>query len=223
MNIAIWRGTMKTMDRIAGVVTTTVVAMGMLAACGTEDNDNADEAQTDDVSSTEAAEPSGTSAESGKEVSEMPGEDIDLRETIFPVEAQDAIDKATDEAGDGDVHAIELDYDSDQDSWVYSVKILTDGLDNENDDHKVKIDPVNGDVVDQETEQTSDTEKAIDLNDPMTYDEALDKATQDVEDALRGWKYEWDNGQYEYQFDFGSVDDTTEVTVNAESGEVTQD
>lgn len=187
---------MKTMDRIAGVVTTTVVAMGMLAACGTEDNDNADEAQTDDVSSTEAAEPSGTSAESGKEVSEMPGEDIDLRETIFPVEAQDAIDKATDEAGDGDVHAIELDYDSDQDSWVYSVKILTDGLDNENDDHKVKIDPVNGDVVDQETEQTSDTEKAIDLNDPMTYDEALDKATQDVEDALRGWKYEWDNGQY---------------------------
>ena len=214
---------MKTMDRIAGVVTTTVVAMGMLAACGTEDNDNADEAQTDDVSSTEAAEPSGTSAESGKEVSEMPGEDIDLRETIFPVEAQDAIDKATDEAGDGDVHAIELDYDSDQDSWVYSVKILTEGLDNENDDHKVKIDPVNGDVVDQETEQTSDTEKAIDLNDPMTYDEALDKATQDVEDALRGWKYEWDNGQYEYQFDFGSVDDTTEVTVNAESGEVTQD
>ena len=90
-------------------------------------------------------------------------------------------------------------------------------------DHKVKIDPVNGDVVDQETEQTSDTEKAIDLNDPMTYDEALDKATQDVEDALRGWKYEWDNGQYEYQFDLGSVDDTSEVTVNAESGDVTQD
>src|SRR5699024_7408017 len=111
----------------------------------------------------------------------------------------------------------------DQDSWVYSVKILTDGLDNENDDHKVKIDPGNGDVVDQETEQTSDTEKAIDLNDPMTYDEALDKATQDVEDALRDWKYEWDNGQYECQFDLGSVHDTTEVTVNAESGEVTQD
>lgn len=214
---------MKTMHRIAGVVTTTLVAMGMLAACGTDDDDNADDAQTDAVSSTDAAEPSGTSEDSEKEVSEMPDEDIDLRETTFPVEAQDAIDKATDEAGDGDVHAIELDYDSDQDAWIYSVKILTDASDDESDDHKVKIDPVNGDVLDQETEQTTDTEKAIDLNDPMTYDEALDKATQEVDDALRGWKYEWDDGQYEYQFDLGSVDDTSEVTVNAESGDVTQD
>src|SRR5699024_1109903 len=138
-------------------------------------------------------------------------------------EAQDAIDKATDEAGAGDVHANDRDYDSEQDAGICCVYILTDASGDARDEHQVSTDPEPGDALDQETEQTPDTEKAIDLNDPMTYDEALDKATQEVDDALRGWKYERDDGQYEYQFDLGSVDDTSEVTVNAESGDVTQD
>ena len=80
-----------------------------------------------------------------------------------------------------------------------------------------------GEVISQETDQTSDTEEAIDLDDPMTYDEALEKATGEVDDALRGWKYEWDDGGFEYQFDLGSMEDDTEVSVDPESGDVTTD
>src|SRR5699024_2403316 len=127
------------------------------------------------------------------------------------------------ERGGGDVQAIERDHASDVGTWICSVKGLTEADGDENDDHKVIIDPVAGDVIDHETDQTSHTDDAIDLDDPMTYDEAAENATDEVDDALRGWNDEWDGGQYEYQFDLGSVEDSTEVSVDPETGNVTTD
>lgn len=211
---------MKSAHRVAGAVATTVMTLGLFTACATDNDDNAETAEPDAVASTETAESPDSSDDA---VSDMPEEDADLRDVTFPIAPQDAIDTATGETGDGDVHAIELDHDSDVGTWIYSVKVLTESDGDENDDHKVIIDPVTGEVIDHETDQTSDTEEAIDLDDPMTYDEALEKATDEVDDALRGWKYEWDDGQYEYQFDLGSVEDSTEVSVDPETGNVTTD
>lgn len=210
---------MELTKRITGVASVGLLGIGLLAGCST-DNDQEAGASDAPTASNEASQ---DAPEATETVDEMPDEETDLRETAFPVSAQEAVDTATDETGDGTVHAIELDYDSDRGSWVYSVKILTEASGQDDDDHKVLIDPVSGDVTDQETESTSDEEEAIDLDDPMTYDEALDKATGEVDDALRGWKYEWDDGQLEYQFDLGPVDDTTEVTVLADSGDVRTD
>lgn len=75
----------------------------------------------------------------------------------------------------------------------------------------------------QEADVPVEEAKTGDLEAPMTYDEALDTATGEVDDALRGWKYEWDDGQLEYQFDLGPTEDTTEVTVLADSGDVRTD
>lgn len=211
---------MKSVHRVAGGVATALMTLWMFTACATEDNDSTDTSEPGAVESNDASEASEGSDEA---VSDMPEEDADLREVTFPVSAQDAVDTATDETGEGEVHAIELDHDSDVGSWTYSVKVLTAGDGDKHDDHKVIIDPVTGEVISQETDQTSDTEEAIDLDDPMTYDEALEKATGEVDDALRGWKYEWDDGGFEYQFDLGSMEDDTEVSVDPESGDVTTD
>lgn len=210
---------MELIKRMTGLAGVGCLGIGLLAGCAADDNQDVEGSGASEADSDASQEP----ADSSETVDDMPDEDADLRETEFPVSPEDAIDTATDEAGDGTVHAIELDYDSDADAWQYSVKILTEASGQENDDHKVLIDPVNGEVTDQESESTSDEEEAIDLDDPMTYDEALDKATEEDDGALRGWKYEWDDGQLEYQFDLGQLDDTTEVTVLADSGEVHQD
>lgn len=210
---------MELTKRITGVASVGLLGIGLLAGCVT-DNDQEAGASDAPTASNEASQGAPEAAET---VDEMPDENADLRETAFPVSAQEAIDTATDETGDGTVHAIELDYDSDAGSWLYSVKVLTEASGQDNDDHKILIDPVSGDVTNQEAESTSDQEEAIDLDDPMTCDEALDKATVEVDDALRGWKYEWDDGQLEYQFDLGSVEDATEVTVLADNGDVRTD
>lgn len=210
---------MELTKRITGVASVGLLGMGLLAGCSTDTNQEAGSSDAP-TASNDAYQDAPEAAET---VDEMPDENADLRETAFPVSAQEAIDTATDETGDGTVHAIELDYDSDTSSWMYSVKVLTEASGQDNDDHKVLIDPVSGDVTDQETESTSDQEEAIDLDDPMTYDEALDKATREVDDALRGWKYEWDDGQLEYQFDLGPMEETTEVTVLADSGDIRTD
>lgn len=210
---------MELTKRITGLAGVGLLGIGLIAGCATDNEQDAGASDAPKASS----DASQGAPEPAETVEEMPDENADLRETAFPVSAQEAIDTATGEAGDGTVHAVELDYDSDTGSWLYSVKVLTESSGEDNDDHKILIDPVSGDVTNQETESTSDQEEAIDLDDPMTYDDALDKATVEVDDALRGWKYEWDDGQLEYQFDLGSVDDATEVTVLADNGDVRTD
>lgn len=174
-----------------------------------------------DSGSDGADDAGGSDSDSGSEtVSEQPAADTDLRKKTLPVSAQDAIEKAQDAVGtDGTLHAVELDYDEDASAWQWDVKIL-DGTT----DHKIEIDAVSGKIVTKEKESTDDTEKAIDLQDPLTFEDALKLATDEVDGPLHGWKYEWDDGQREYQFDIGTGNgDDTEVTVNAETQKVTVD
>src|SRR5690625_2817721 len=146
------------------------------------------------------------------------GPGTDLRTDAPPVEAQDAVTTAQDEVGEGTLHAVELDYDEDAGAWQWDVKIL-DGTT----DHKVVIDAVSGEVSKVEDETTDDEEQAIDLDSPMTYDEALELATAERDGELGGWKLEYDDGMTQYQFDIVSGSDEDEVTVDAESGDVTVD
>src|SRR5690625_1427412 len=160
---------MKSAHRVAGAVATTVMTLGLFTACATDNDDNAETAEPDAVASTETAESPDSSDDA---VSDMPEEDADLRDVTFPIAPQDAIDTATGETGDGDVHAIELDHDSDVGTWIYSVKVLTESESDENEDHIVINDPVRCDGNDHQTNLTSNTKGDIDMDDPITYDEA---------------------------------------------------
>lgn len=157
-------------------------------------------------------------SEPSSENSDETAMDADLAEVDFNTDAQAAIDKSTDEVGDGIVHAIEIDWDEDYNAWVWSVKTLV-----ENTDHKVKINADTGEVLTKESDDTDDSEEAIDLDSPMTLQDAQQKALDEQDGAIRSWKLEWDDNRRTYQFDIGDMDDTTEVSVDVESGDVTLD
>lgn len=100
------------------------------------------------------------------------------------------------------------------------MKILREGT-----DHKISIDAANGEIVQEKSETTSDTEEAIGLEDPMTLDEAMDLAAAEVDGPVGEWKLEYDDGVRAYEFDIaeGGVMDTTEVKVDVGSKAVTVD
>lgn len=101
---------------------------------------------------------------------------------------------------------------------MWSVKTLVGTTNN-----KVKINADTGEILKKEADDTNDKEEAIDLTSPMTPQDAQQKALEKLDGPIRGWKIEWDNGRHEYQFDIGDVDNTSEVTVDVESGNVTID
>ena len=107
--------------------------------------------------------------------------------------AEDAVSTAEEAAGQGTLHAVELDYDEDAGAWQWDVKILVDRT-----DHKVVIDAVSGEVVTDEQERTDDQEQPVDLEGPMSYDEASGIATEEVDGPIRSWKLEYDDGRTQY-------------------------
>ncbi|MDN5774993.1 MAG: PepSY domain-containing protein, partial [Brevibacterium aurantiacum] len=117
-----------------------------------------------------------------------------------------------------DVHAIELDFDDRDEAWQYEVKII-DGTT----EFDVEIDAETGDVVDVGKDSTDDKEKAVDLKDPMTFDEALKLAQERASGRLDGWKLDSDDDRIEYQFDFDDDDEEIEVSVDVESKKVSVD
>ena len=144
--------------------------------------------------------------------------DADLSKDSPAVSPSDAIATAKEKAGDGIVHSIELDWDEHDAAWQYDISIL-DGTT----DHDIEIDAESGKIVSHEKESTEDTEKAIDLDDPMTFDEGLELAQKKSSGKLVGWKLEYDDGMKEFQFDFVDDGHETEVTVDTETERVTVD
>ncbi|WP_405219018.1 PepSY domain-containing protein [Agrococcus sp. Ld7] len=200
-----------------------IVTVGALVGCASGAGAPADPATTPtaeqmsaDPGTSPTTEPSQSSSDGA--VDEHPGPNADLRETQLPVSPEDAWQTANDEVGAGFVYGIELDYDETDAAWEWEVNILDGST-----DYEIEIDAVSGEIVGQKSESTSDTEEPIDLSDPMTYDEALELATAEVDGPLVGWKLEWDDGMREYQFDLMRGGEEVEVTVDVESGQVTLD
>lgn len=186
---------------------------------GTENESPAAGASDAEDSASEEAQPS-ESTTSDSTTSDAAGlaEDADLAKESPAVSPDDAIAAAKDEAKNGTVHAIELDFDRHSDAWQYEVKII-DGTT----DYDIEVDADSGEVGKVEKDSTDDKEIAIDLSDPMTFDEALKLAQDKGSGRLESWKLESDDGRVEYQFDFEDSGQETEVTVDVESKRVTID
>ena len=211
-------------QRLTRIATICTLSAGLaLTGCSNSAGDSASESsapnetqsqESDDSGSTGSTEGADSSAES------TTPEDADLSKTMPATSAEDAVKTAEDkvDAKDGILHAVELDYDSDDGKWEYDVKIK-DG----DTDHKVVIDADAGTVIRDESESSDDTEKAIDLKSPMDFDEAFDLAEKKASGSLTGWKLEYDDGQRQYQFDFNDNGKEVEVTVDVESKNVTTD
>ncbi|GAA1865636.1 hypothetical protein GCM10009813_28350 [Brevibacterium marinum] len=210
---------------VAGVLG---IGLALTGCSGTSGDDSQESQAPADSQAADQTESSGEGSAAGDQESAAGSEksgsqlskDADLSKKSPATSAQDAVKTAQDkvEADDGVLHAVELDYDEDDGKWEYDVKIM-DGTT----DHKVVVDADTGKVVRDESEDSDDAEKSIDLKTPMAYDEAYDLAKDKGEGRLSGWKLEYDDGQREYQFDFDDNGSETEVTVDVESKKVMVD
>ncbi|MGO3147808.1 MAG: PepSY domain-containing protein [Leucobacter sp.] len=204
-----------TLQQTLGVITAVALAIG-LAGCSQNADDSSDPGSSagPELSTTEDLTPD----ESANDTSTQPAADADLRTVEFPITAEDAVQIATDAAGAGFVYSIELDHDDDNSAWEWEIHVL-DGTT----EHELEIDAVSGDIVSHEQDSTDDTEQAVNLTDPMTYDEALELAVANVDGTLHGWNLDWDDNVLEYEFDLKQGDDDTDVSVNVETGAVRLD
>lgn len=182
------------------------------------DDAESDDAESDDEAGSDDGAEDAKSKDSTASSSSGLAADADLSKESPSVTPKDAVATAKAEAKDGTVHGIELDFDERDKAWQYEVKII-DGTT----DFDVEIDAETGDVVDVEKDSTDDKEKAIDLNDPMTFDEALKLAQDKASGRLDGWKLDSDDDRIEYQFDFDDKGEDIEVSVDVESKNVTVD
>lgn len=162
--------------------------------------------------------PDDTAAQSAPTgASDLP-EDADLSSASPQVTPDEAIAAAQKEAGNGTVHAIELDYDRRDGAWQYEVKILKDRI-----DFDIDVDAQSGKIAKTEQDTTDDSEQAIDLTDPLPFDEALNLASEQGKGRLTSWKLESDDDRIEYQFDYDDAGTESEVTVDVETKKVTVD
>jgi uncharacterized membrane protein YkoI len=184
------------------------------APAGSAEDDDQSAATDDDKDDQDDDKTTSAQGSSGQGLSA----DADLAEDSPAISAEDAIKKAEKKVGGGTVHSIELDWDDDDQAWQYEVSVL-DGKT----DHDVEIDAETGKVVHDDKDDTDDKEKAIDLNDPMTFDDALKRAQKKSDGKLVSWKLEFDDGKQEFQFDFEKDGEDTEVTVDTESKRVSVD
>lgn len=158
-------------------------------------------------------------AESSPAGSETTPEDVDLAGTTFALTPQQAIDRGLAEAGDGVVHSIELDWSRRNSAWVYELDILVGNM-----DHDLDINADTGEILEHEQDDTDDQEQAINLDSPMTWETARDKALDAVQGRITSWKLEWDDKTTSYEFDIeNSTGDEVEVEVNVQTGAVTID
>ncbi|MGO2863133.1 MAG: PepSY domain-containing protein [Brevibacterium sp.] len=208
------------------------VAFALAGCSGTDDEQNQGsgeqsqaaettapaEESSDDDTADDADDDAGEQSSAPAEGSGGLAADADLSSESPSVSPEDAISAAQKEAGNGTVHAIELDYDRRDAAWQYEVKILKDST-----DHDISIDAKTGEVVDTEKDSTDDKEGSIDLTDPLSFDDALALAADKSDGRLTSWKLEHDDGRAEYQFDFDDNGEDTEVTVDVDSKKVTVD
>ena len=184
------------------------------APAGSAEDDDQSAATDDDKDDQDDDKTTSAQGSSGQGLSA----DADLAEDSPAISAEDAIKKAKDKVGGGTVHGIELDWDDKDQAWQYDVSIL-DGKT----DHDVDIDAETGKVVSEDKDDADDKEQAIDLNDPMTFEDALKRAQKKSDGKLVSWKLEFDDDKQEYQFDFEKDGEDTEVTVDTESKRVSVD
>ncbi|WP_278373546.1 PepSY domain-containing protein [Brevibacterium casei] len=216
------------MNTVSPVPFTAAVALTLsltLAGCSNS-GDETEQAPTSgdpvptqsEDSGSAGSSPDDTAAQSAPTgASDLP-EDADLSSASPQVTPDEAIAVAQKEAGNGTVHAIELDYDRRDGAWQYEVKILKDRT-----DFDIDVDAQSGKIAKTEQDTTDDSEQAIDLTDPLPFDEALNRASEQGKGRLTSWKLESDDDRIEYQFDYDDAGTESEVTVDVETKKVTVD
>ncbi|MCT2178218.1 PepSY domain-containing protein [Brachybacterium muris] len=177
--------------------------------------------QTDDTGASDgggAAEESPAASDGGGAAaadSDLPA-DADLATTELPIPAEDAVQRALDAAGGGDVHTVTIDHDR-RNGWEWEIEIR-----NGTEEHDIELSAITGEVIEHERDQDDDGEPAVDVTSPMPYAEAIELALGAQDGRVSGWSLDSDDGRVHYGVDIvpaGSNDDV-DVVVDVETKDV---
>lgn len=150
--------------------------------------------------------------------SELPA-DADLATTELPIPAEDAVQRALDASGGGDVHTVTVDHDR-RNGWEWGIEIR-----NGSEEHDIELSAITGEIIQHERDQDDDGEPAVDITSPMPYSEAIELALGAQDGRVSGWTLDSDDGRIQYEVDIvpaGSNGDV-DVTVDVETKDVRVD
>ena len=147
--------------------------------------------------------------------SELPA-DADLASTELPIPAEDAVQRALDASGGGDVHSITIDHDR-RNGWEWEIEIRNGAQ-----EHDIELSAISGEIIEHERDQDDDGEPAVDIADPMPYAEAIELALGAQDGRVSGWSLESDDDRLHYTVDIvpDGANDDVEVEVDVETQDV---
>lgn len=206
----------------------TAFVLALAVGCGAGDDQTETPAeqpqqtqQTDDAGASDggsAADGSPAASDGGGAAaadSDLPA-DADLATTELSIPAEDAVQRALDAAGGGDVHTVTIDHDR-RHGWEWEIEIR-----NGTEEHDIELSAISGEVIEHERDQDDDGEPAVDVTSPMPYAEAIELALGAQDGRVSGWSLDSDDGRVHYEVDImpaGSNDDV-DVVVNVETKDV---
>lgn len=189
----------------------------VLSACSGENAKNAKEDAKDAASNTKAAvseEVNSTKDKAEKKKDEMT---TGIEDKEFKISLDDAVKKFKDEFKVEGIEISSVELDKDNEKYAYDITGF-----NGNDEYEAKVDAESGEILskEQDSEDDSNDEKAIDFAKVKDAKEAIDKALENNKGFVKSYELDVnDEGNTVYEIDVVGGDD---VELDAETLDIIQ-
>lgn len=189
----------------------------VLSACSGENAKNAKEDAKGAASNTKAAvseEVNSTKDKAEKKKDEMT---TGIEDKEFKISLDDAVKKFKDEFKVEGIEISSVELDKDNEKYAYDITGF-----NGNDEYEAKVDAESGEILskEQDSEDDSDNEKAIDFAKVKDAKEAIDKALENNKGFVKSYELDVnDEGKTIYEIDVVGGDD---VELDAETLDIIQ-
>lgn len=189
----------------------------VLSACSGENAKNAKEDAKGAASNTKAAvseEVNSTKDKAEKKKDEMT---TGIEDKEFKISLDDAVKKFKDEFKVEGIEISSVELDKDNEKYAYDIKGF-----NGNDEYEAKVDAESGEILskEQDSEDDSDDQKAIDFAKVKDAKEAIDKALENNKGFVKSYELDVnDEGKTVYEIDVVGGDD---VELDAETLDIIQ-
>ncbi len=189
----------------------------VLSACSGENAKNAKEDAKGAASNTKAAvseEVNSTKDKAEKKKDEMT---TGIEDKEFKISLDDAVKKFKDEFKVEGIEISSVELDKDNEKYAYDIKGF-----NGNDEYEAKVDAESGEILskEQDSEDDSNDQKAIDFAKVKDAKEAIDKALENNKGFVKSYELDVnDEGKTVYEIDVVGGDD---VELDAETLDIIQ-
>lgn len=152
--------------------------------------------------------------EEKKEEKQAEAEVRGIENKEFKVSLDDAVSKFKEAFAEDGIEIESVEFDEDDGKYVYDIQGFKD-----NKEFEAKIDADSGEVLSQEQDTDDDTQDdiAIDFSSIIKPEEAIKKALENNKGYVVGWELDHDDNKLRYEID---IEDGDDVDLDAETGDI---